>query len=181
MDAKFSPRVRDILTYSHEEALRLGNNYIGLEHLFLGMVRDGEGKALQILKYFGVDLEVFRRRIEEAIKSTDKPDKVLTNIPLIKQTERALKFTYIIAKEYKSDLIKTEHLLLAILRDKNNLITQNLEREGVDFMTYKNELTFMYTGEEKIDLSERPTSEFSGEAQDEGEVRPAGGARKWQK
>lgn len=178
MDAKFSPRVRDILTYSHEEALRLGNNYIGLEHLFLGMVRDGEGKALQILKYFGVDLEVFRRRIEEAIKSTDKPDKVLTNIPLIKQTERALKFTYIIAKEYKSDLIKTEHLLLAILRDKNNLITQNLEREGVDFMTYKNELTFMYTGEEKIDISERPTSEFSGEAQDEGEVRPAGGAKK---
>lgn len=178
MDAKFSPRVRDILTYSHEEALRLGNNYIGLEHLFLGMVRDGEGKALQILKYFGVDLEVFRRRIEDAIKSTDKPDKTLTNIPLIKQTERALKFTYIIAKEYKSDLIKTEHLLLAILRDKNNLITQNLEREGVDFMTYKNELTFMYTGEEKINPTETPRSEFSGEAQDEDEVRPIGGVKK---
>ncbi|MBU2556607.1 MAG: ATP-dependent Clp protease ATP-binding subunit [Bacteroidetes bacterium] len=178
MDAKFSPRVRDILTYSHEEALRLGNNYIGLEHLFLGMVRDGEGKALQILKYFGIDLEVFRRKIEDAIKSTDKPAKELTNLPLIKQTERALKFTYIIAKEFKSDLIKTEHLLLAILRDKNNLITQNLEHEGVDFISYKNELTFMYTGEERINPTDLPRSEFPGEAADEDEIRPAGSGPK---
>ena len=178
MDAKFSPRVRDILTYSHEEALRLGNNYIGLEHLFLGMVRDGEGKALQILKYFGIDLEIFRRRIEEAIKSPETSHKELTNIPLIKQTERALKFTYIIAKEYKSDLIKTEHLLLAILRDKNNLITQNLEREGVDFITYKNELTFMYTGEEKDRRTENPRAEFPGEAADDDELRHSGSSSK---
>jgi ATP-dependent Clp protease ATP-binding subunit ClpC len=178
MDAKFSPRVRDILTYSHEEALRLGNNYIGLEHLFLGMVRDGEGKALQILKYFGIDLDIFRRRIEEAIKSPETSHKEITNIPLIKQTERALKFTYIIAKEFKSDLIKTEHLLLAILRDKNNLITQNLEREGVDFVTYKNELTFMYTGEERDRMKETPRADFPGEAADEDEIKPGSAGSK---
>ncbi len=175
MDAKFSPRVRDILTYSHEEAVRLGNNYIGLEHLFLGMVRDGEGKALQILKFFGIDIDTFRKKIEQAIRNPNPVASDLTNIPLMKQTERALKFTYIIAKEFKSDLIKSEHLLLAIMRDKNNMVTQHLEREGVDFVTYKNELMFLLGNDDQNEKSsEQPRAEFPGEASDEDEPRQGG-------
>ena len=175
MDAKFSPRVRDILTYSHEEAVRLGNNYIGLEHLFLGMVRDGEGKALQILKFFGIDIDTFRKKIEQAIRNPNPVESDLTNIPLMKQTERALKFTYIIAKEFKSDLIKSEHLLLAIMRDKNNMVTQHLEREGVDFVTYKNEVMFLLGNDDQSEKnSEQPKAEFPGEASDEDEPRQGG-------
>jgi len=178
MDAKFSPRVRDILTYSHEEAVRLGNNYIGLEHLFLGMVRDGEGKAIQLLRYLGINMDDFKRKIEDAIRNPQQTNTTLTNIPLMKQTERALKFTYIVAKELKSDVIHTEHLLMAILRDKSNLITQNLEREGVDLASFKNELTLMNTSEdEPAPGLEGPKSEFPGEpADDDDEPRQSSGS-----
>ncbi len=179
MDAKFSPRVRDILTYSHEEAIRLGNNYIGLEHLFLGMVRDGEGKALQILRFLGVDIENFRRKIENSIRNSNPSESNMTNIPLMKQAERALKFTYILAKEFKSELIKTEHLLLAIIRDKNNIVSQNLDLEGVDYDTFKNELTYMLTGEAtKEEKFETPRSEFPGETEDDEPRMHTGGATK---
>jgi ATP-dependent Clp protease ATP-binding subunit ClpC len=178
MDAKFSPQVRDILSYSHEEAIRLGNNYIGLEHLFLGMLREGDGKAIQVLKYLGVNLEDFKKKIENAIRNPEKLDNTPTNIPLMKQTERALKFTYIAAKEFHSDIIHTEHLLLAILRDKNNLITQKLEAQGVDLASYKTELMFMLSGEESP--ADKPKAEFPNEPSDEeDEGRPiTGGAKK---
>lgn len=178
MDAKFSPQVRDILSYSHEEAIRLGNNYIGLEHLFLGMLREGDGKAIQVLKYLGVNLEDFKKKIENAIRNPEKLDNTATNIPLMKQTERALKFTYIAAKEFHSDIIHTEHLLLAILRDKNNLITQKLEAQGVDLASYKTELMFMLSGEEPP--ADKPKAEFPNEPSDEeDEGRPiTGGAKK---
>ncbi len=179
MDAKFSPRVRDILTYSHEEAMRLGNNYIGLEHLFLGMVRDGEGKALQMLRFLGVDIESFRRKIEDAIRNPSPADSSMTNIPLMKQTERALKFTYIVAKEFKSDLIKTEHLLLAIMRDKDNLITRKLEQEGVDYAAFKGELSFMTSGERKGEEGfKSPSAEFPGETEDDEPRQATGGGVK---
>jgi ATP-dependent Clp protease ATP-binding subunit ClpC len=168
MDAKFSPRVRDILTYSHEEAVRLGNNYIGLEHLFLGMVRDGEGKALQLLKYLGINIDQFKRKIEETIRNPEKPNAGVSNIPLMKQTERALKFTYIIAKEFKSDVIHTEHLLMSILRDKSNMITQYLEQEGVDFASFKNELMLMSASDDEAEQGfEAPRSEHPGEPADD--------------
>jgi len=168
MDAKFSPRVRDILTYSHEEAVRLGNNYIGLEHLFLGMVRDGDGKALQLLKYLGINIDHFKRKIEDTIRNPDKINGNLTNIPLMKQTERALKFTYIVAKEFKSDVIHTEHLLMAILRDKSNMITQYLEKEGVDFASFKNELMLMSASEDEPEQGfEAPRAEHPGESADD--------------
>ena len=93
----------------------------------------------------------------------------------MKQTERALKFTYIIAKEFKSDLIKSEHLLLAIMRDKNNMVTQHLEREGVDFVTYKNEVMFLLGNDDQSEKnSEQPKAEFPGEASDEDEPRQGG-------
>lgn len=169
MDAKFSPQVRDILSYSHEEAIRLGNNYIGLEHLFLGMLRDGDGKALQLLKLLGIDLNSMKSKIEKSIRNPQEADSGLTNIPLMKQTERALKFTYLAAKELNSEVIHTEHLLMAILRDKNNLITQHLEAEGVDFVSFKKEL--IYIQPEGDTSKEQPKAEHTEEPFEEGSSR----------
>ncbi len=141
MEAKFSQRVKDVLSYSREEAIRLGNDYIGLEHLLLGIIREGEGMAIQILTYFGVDFMKIRKEIELAIANSDY-SKIRTtdNIPLIKQAERALKITYLEAKLFNSDLIGTEHLLLAILKDNDNIVTKAFQNYGVDYDAVKDEL-----------------------------------------
>lgn len=121
MEAKFSPRVKDVITYSREEALRLGHDYIGTEHLLLGIIRDGEGAAIDILKAHNIDLEDLRKTVESSIKKAGKTPNNGGNIPLIKQAEKALKFTYLEARYFKSELIGTEHLLLSILKVEDNL------------------------------------------------------------
>jgi len=141
MEAKFSQRVKDVLSFSREEAIRLGNDYIGLEHLILGIIREGEGMAIQILNYFGIDLSRLRKEIELAIANSEsKKIKSTDNIPLIKQAERALKITYLEAKLFNSDLIGTEHLLLAILKDNDNFVTKSFKDYGVDYDAVKDEL-----------------------------------------
>ncbi|RLD60508.1 MAG: ATP-dependent Clp protease ATP-binding subunit [Bacteroidetes bacterium] len=141
MEAKFSQRVKDVLSYSREEAIRLGNDYIGLEHLILGIIREGEGMAIQILSYFNLDLINVRKEIELAIAEPEKKKvKSLDNIPLIKQAERALKITYLEAKLFNSELIGTEHLLLAILKDNENVVTKNFGKHGIDYEGVKDEL-----------------------------------------
>jgi len=141
MEAKFSQRVKDVLTYSREEAVRLGNNYIGLEHLLLGIIREGEGKATKILQYFGVDLKELKESLESAIKTPNSLSGNAENIPLVKQAEKALKITYLEAKVFNSELIGTEHLLLAILKDQNNLVTSKLKKKGVSYEAVKNEVS----------------------------------------
>lgn len=143
MDAKFSPRVRDILTLSHEEAKRLGNVYVGLEHLFLGMLREGGSCAIKILENLNLNIEVFSKKLEASVKSSSSQEG-MASLPLTKQTERVLKFTYIIAKEFHSDIVHSEHLMLAILHEKNNIISQNLEFEGIAFEDFKSELVKYY-------------------------------------
>ncbi len=140
MEAKFSQRVKNVLTYSREEAIRLGNDYIGLEHLLLGVIREGQGMAVQIMSYFNIDINNFKTEIETSIISNNIPDKKPENIPLIKQAERALKITYLEAKVFRSDLIGTEHLLLAILKDENNLVTKSFHKKGIDYESVKEEV-----------------------------------------
>ena len=115
MEAKFSNRVKEVISLSREEALRLGHNYIGTEHLLLGMIREGEGVAVSILKKLGVPLDALRSEIESVSKGTASQDvKNLTNIPLTRASEKVLKITYLEAKAFKAQLIGTEHLLLSI-------------------------------------------------------------------
>lgn len=140
MEAKFSQRVKDVLIYSREEAVRLGNDYIGLEHLFLGIVREGEGLAIKIMVALGVDLTETRRKIESAVASDKEKPSNPDNLPLIKQSERALKITYLEAKWFNSELIGTEHLLLAILKDENNLVTKMLQSRGVNYEIVRQEV-----------------------------------------
>jgi ATP-dependent Clp protease ATP-binding subunit ClpC len=143
MEAKFSNRVKEVISLSREEALRLGHDYIGTEHLLLGMIREGEGVAISILKKLGVSLDDLRTSIEQATKGTAISNvKNLANIPLTRQSEKVLKITYLEAKIFKSQLIGTEHLLLSILRDEDNIATQILEKFDVNYDVVKELLEF---------------------------------------
>ncbi len=180
MEAKFSQRVKDVLTYSREESLRLGNDYIGVEHLLLGIIREGEGMAIQILNLLNVDTNEVRRTIESAVGSSAKRDKSAENLPLVKQAERALKLTYLEAKMFNSELIGTEHLLLAILKDEDNLVTSTLNKYGVDYDAVRDELKSIISNEEQS-THETPHDELPGSSsEDEPEEGRgfSGGARK---
>ncbi len=143
MEAKFSNRVKEVISLSREEALRLGHDYIGTEHLLLGMIREGEGVAVGVLKKLGVPLEELRGEIEKVSKSTATHDvKNLANIPLTRASEKVLKITYLEAKIFKAQLIGTEHLLLSILRDPDNLATQILNKFDVAYDVVKEMLEY---------------------------------------
>ncbi len=138
MEAKFSNRVKEVISLSREEALRLGHDYIGTEHLLLGMIREGEGVAVSMLKKLGVPLDELRNSIERAVKGTANHNvKNMANIPLTRQSEKVLKITYLEAKIFKSQLIGTEHLLLSILRDEDNIATQILNKFDVSYDSVK--------------------------------------------
>ena len=140
MDQKFSPRVQDIMQHSREEAVRMGNPYIGLEHIFLGIADDSDSNAVQILRNLELDIEAFRQKLEASIKTNNVVLGNANNMPLTKQAERALKFTYIVAKDFNSEQVASEHLMLAILHDDNNIVAQRLEYEGITFGKYKKEV-----------------------------------------
>jgi len=143
MEAKFSNRVKEVISLSREEALRLGHDYIGTEHLLLGMIREGEGVAISLLKKLGVSLDELRMAVEQATKGTATHNvKNLANIPLTRQSEKVLKITYLEAKIFKSQLIGTEHLLLSILRDEDNIATQILEKFDINYDVVKELLEY---------------------------------------
>jgi ATP-dependent Clp protease ATP-binding subunit ClpC len=164
MEAKFSPRVKDVISYSREEALRLGNDFIGVEHLLLGLIREGDGKAIKILNEFHLDLQQIRQEVEKnLIKNSKKGVESLTNIPLVKQAEKVLKLTYLEAKLFKSSMIGTEHLLLSMLKDEDNVACRILNKYGVIYDNVKDELETMR------DEKTTPRSEFPGGQEEESE------------
>ena len=135
MDDNFSPKVRDVITFSKEEALRLGHEFIGTEHLLLGLIRKGEGKAIEILTAFDVDLNLLRRKLEQLnpsnptfVDNANKP-----NLQLTRQAEKALKTTFLEAKLYQSESIDTAHLLLCILRNENDPTTKLVQKYNVNY------------------------------------------------
>ena len=142
MDDNFSPRVKDVITYSKEEALRLGHDFIGTEHLVLGLIRNGEGKAIDIINFLGIDLNELRRKIEslnpinfdnEVKESTKK------NLHLTRQAERALKTTFLEAKLFQSSIINTAHLLLCILRNENDPTAKIFNNMEINYNVVKDE------------------------------------------
>jgi len=144
MESKFSPRVKEVISFSREEALRLGHDFIGIEHLLLGLIREGEGLAVKVLKSLDLDVILLRKSIEEAIK--DKVTKNTYNIgslPLTKQAEKVLKITVLEAKVLKSEVIGTEHLMLSILKNKSNVATQLLKQFDIDYDIFKAELDYV--------------------------------------
>ncbi len=157
MEAKFSPRVKDVISFSKEEAVRLGNDFVGVEHLMLGIIREGEGSAIQILNSFGTDVVGLRLELEKGLLRNVKSSIANPiNIPLVKQAERVLKITYLEAKLFKSTMIGTEHLLLSILKDENNVVNRILNRYGIIYENVKEELQTMLD-EGRLPRAEYPT------------------------
>jgi len=191
MDARFTPRVRDIIGYSREEALRLGHNFIGIEHVLLGLLRHNEGNALRILQRLEVDVDELRKAVERGMEppSATRP-KDKESINLLKQVEKMLKITYLEAKLFKSQSIDTEHLLLSILKDEDNLATRTLRKFSVDYETVKHELDVIladggstYTGKgNKPTRTSGPRAQGPQSADDDdeesGSFQGGGGQRK---
>lgn len=152
MDDNFSPRVKDVITYSKEEALRLGHDFIGTEHLMLGILRDGNGKAINILNTLSVDLEHLRRKVE--VLSPANPNANISNekknLHLTRQAERALKTTFLEAKVFQSSSISTAHLLLCILRNENDPTTKLLNKLKIDYDSAKEQYLNMTPNDEEL-------------------------------
>ena len=151
MEAKFSKRVNDVLSFSREEALRLGHDYIGIEHLMLGMIRDGEGVGIKLLKDLKINTQDLRKMIEQALPVSMRKVNNLANIPLVKQAEKTLKLTYLEAKLFKAPQIGTEHLLLCILKDNDNIVSKILGKFGIDYTAVKLELEGYMENPHKIE------------------------------
>ena len=159
MDSNFSQRVQEVIRLSREEALRLGHDYIGTEHLLLGIIREGEGLAINIFRNIGVDPQKIKKTIEETVKQAGGTLTV-GNIPLTKQAEKVLKITYLEAKLFKSDVIGTEHLLLSILREDDNLAAQILRQFNITYDIVKTELVNILTGKQSsMQTSQKPQAE----------------------
>jgi ATP-dependent Clp protease ATP-binding subunit ClpC len=160
MDDNFSPRVKDVIAFSKEEALRLGHDFIGTEHLMLGLLRDGNGKAVTILNALDVDLDHLRKKVE--ILSPANPNVGIgendkKNLHLTRQAERALKTTFLEAKLFQNSSINTAHLLLCILRNENDPTTKLLNKMKVDYDGVKDQFKLMMANDE--DYIDSPTSE----------------------
>jgi|TARA_B100001996_G_scaffold111420_1_gene84385 ATP-dependent Clp protease ATP-binding subunit ClpC len=170
MDDNFSSRVKDVITYSKEEALRLGHDFIGTEHLLLGMLRDGGGKAISIMNSLEIDLDYLRKKVEilsppNPINDFDQNHK--KNLHLTRQAERALKTTFLEAKLFQGKSINTAHLLLCILRNENDPTTKLLIKLQLDYETVKEQFKYMLT-ESDDNYSGLPSSEtFHEESKDE--------------
>ncbi|MFT3678953.1 MAG: ATP-dependent Clp protease ATP-binding subunit [Ferruginibacter sp.] len=172
MDNNFSAQVKEIISYSREEALRLGNDFIGTEHLVLGLIRDGENTAIKILKSLNVDLYELRKEIEVAVK--DKTGKNITNInslPLTKQAEKVIRITVLEAKAHKSAMVESEHLMLSILKNKENIATQILNQFDVDYDIFKNELGFVTSNPPKAEYSDENDDDFDEERKQYGQSK----------
>src|SRR5829696_6788215 len=164
MDNNFSSQVKEIISFSREEALRLGNDFIGTEHLLLGLIREGDNTAVRILKSFNIDLYELRKEIELAVK--DKTGKNIANInslPLTKQAEKVIRVTVLEAKALKSPTVETEHLMLSILKNKENIATQILNQFDVDYDLFRNEVGIMKSNEPRAEFSDEGDDDFDEE------------------
>ena len=175
MDDNFSSRVKDVITYSKEEAIRLGHDFIGTEHLLLGILRDGGGKAIKILNSLDIDLDFLRKKIE--ILSPPNPimnfeENLRKNLHLTRQAERALKTTFLEAKLFQGNSINTAHLLLCILRNENDPTTKLLEKLNLNYEVVKDQFkeNISETNDNFEDISSSQTFDETPDDDDENSI-----------
>ncbi|NLZ96196.1 MAG: ATP-dependent Clp protease ATP-binding subunit, partial [Bacteroidales bacterium] len=177
MNNKFSKRVKDIMAYSREEAGRLQNNYIGPEHLMLGILRDGDGLAIQILQDFDVNLKFLKEQIDSQIREIQEPQEEENNeLVVTKNTEKILKMSILEARLTKSSPTDSEHLLLALLKDKKTLINSIMKSYNVDYSS-----TLLYVksivnnrNDEELDIeTDEPITEAHFTDDDDMKGRPS--------
>ncbi|MGC6490346.1 MAG: ATP-dependent Clp protease ATP-binding subunit [Flavobacteriales bacterium] len=162
MDSKFSQRLNDVLSYSKEEALRLGHNSIGPEHFLLGILRDGKGSAAMILKALEVDLVALRKVVENSIFNNEKSDySDQSSLELKKQAAKAVKLANLELLVFKSSEIRTIHLLLSMLKDPDSIVTLSLKKFNIDYEAVKNEFTLMNEGMKNNELENSDSSDLN--------------------
>ncbi|ANE52852.1 ATP-dependent Clp protease ATP-binding subunit [Flavisolibacter tropicus] len=179
MDNNFSSQVKEIISFSREEALRLGNDFIGTEHLLLGLIREGDNTAVRILKSNSVDLYELRKEVELAVK--DKTGKNIANInslPLTKQAEKVIRVTVLEAKALKSPTVETEHLMLSILKNKENIATQILNQFDVDYESFRQELGMIKSNDVRAEYQDEDDEGFEDEKKYSGSKARGGAAAK---
>lgn len=173
MDSNFSPQVKEIITFSREEALRLGNDFIGTEHLLLGLIREGDNAAIRILKQLNIDLYELRKEVEMAVKDkTGKNIGDINSLPLTKQAEKVIRITVLEAKALKSPQIETEHLMLSILKNRENIATQILNQFDVDYDLFRNEIGIVRDNDPRAEFEEHE-EDFDDEKRSFGPQRAA--------
>jgi ATP-dependent Clp protease ATP-binding subunit ClpC len=169
MHDNFSPKVKDVIAFSKEEALRLGHDFIGTEHLMLGIIRQGEGRALTLLKSLQIDLALMRKKIEEISPAKDSlnqnPNRT---IHLTKQADKALKTTFLEAKLYKDASINTAHLLLCILRNENDPTTKLLHQFNATYSVVRNEYKEQFSNP----IEETPKAEYPSDEGNQDQESP---------
>ena len=170
MEAKFSPRVKDLIRISREEAVRLKNEFVAPEHLLLAVIKLNEGKAFDLLKEFDVSFETLTSELESILKQSSTNAVFLpTNIPLLKQAENILKQSFLESKLFRSNMIGTEHILLTILKYEDCVACQVLNKYGIMYENLKEE--YMSMNQE----NKTPRAEFPGSNEEE---EDAGGVPK---
>ncbi len=163
MEAKFSPRVKDMISHSRDEAVRLSNEFVTPEHLLLGLIKLNEGTAINILNEFQIDLNQIKTDLEKVLKKSTVGNLLNTNLPLLKQTENIIKQSYLEAKQFKAVIIGTEHMLLTILKHENAAACQVLNKYGIMYENAKDEY------EAIMEERQLPRSEFPGNNNDDDE------------
>ncbi|MCC8171433.1 MAG: ATP-dependent Clp protease ATP-binding subunit [Parabacteroides sp.] len=162
----YSNSLIEVIEYSREEAGRLQNSCIGPEHLLLGIIRDGNGRAMQVLDELNVDVSELKRRIEQEIRNTaEHDDSVQHEITVSKTTERVLRMSMLESRIFKSEQTDTEHLLLAILKEEFNLAARMLAHMNVTYRSVYNTL-ISGTGLKRIE-DEEPDDVSDGYTDDD--------------
>ena len=124
------------ISNGRDEAIRLKSQSIGVEHIFLGLLREKESVAMNIMQDANIDILKIRSKIEDILTNDNNISTKLSNdenVPLLKQTETLLRFAFLISKEFKSDVVNTEHILLAILRTDDNIVSRLLSEQGLSY------------------------------------------------
>ncbi|MFM7595321.1 MAG: ATP-dependent Clp protease ATP-binding subunit [Flavobacteriales bacterium] len=165
MEAKFSPRVKDLIRISREEAVRLKNEFVAPEHLVLAIIKLNEGKAFELLKEFDVSFKTLTNELEQILKQSATNAVFLpANIPLLKQSENILKQSFLESKLFRSSMIGTEHILLTVLKYEDCVACQVLNKYGIMYENLKEE--YMSMNQE----SKFPRAEFPGSNEEEEET-----------
>jgi len=169
MEQRFSPEINSVIIYSKEEAQRLGNDYVGIEHLMLGVLREGKGLGLRVLSRLGIIVSELKKSIEFKISSKDPRNNLTDNIPVLKQAERSFKIAHLEAKLLQNDTVGTEHLILAILKDQDNVVTKILNKAEVTYDVFREELLVFRNNPEREDMVNPPEDIIPGRQEDDEE------------
>ena len=158
MNNMFTNRVKKVLQYSREESARLGHDYIGTEHLLLGLVKEGQGVAVAVLNNLGIQLDALKRSIEDAMQSSSGGSMVLSDVPFTPMAKQVLEIAAQEAREINNNYIGTEHLLLALTKNKNGIAAQILSVYGTDYKRVKEEGLSILSGNKKMSESGKEKS-----------------------